>query len=96
MVTIIKYLFYALIIMAIYFIGVGFYQGTVDKNSTISEMTNHITSNAKQSLKEGYETTKDAVQNGIENMKIEGEEKLENTEDSIETKTREVIENGLK
>ncbi|MBR2299104.1 MAG: hypothetical protein IJ870_00840 [Alphaproteobacteria bacterium] len=72
--TILKYLFYALIILAIYFLGVGFYQGTIHKESTISDVANHITSNTKETLKEGYETTKDAVQGGIEELKDEGQE----------------------
>ncbi|HCU59256.1 MAG TPA: hypothetical protein DIC64_04670 [Alphaproteobacteria bacterium] len=72
--TILKYLFYALIILAIYFLGVGFYQGTIHKESTLSDVANHISSNTKETLKEGYETTKDAVQGGIEELKDEGQE----------------------
>jgi len=69
-----KYLFYALIILAIYFIGVGFYQGTIHKESSLSEVANHITSNTKETIKEGYETTKDVVQSGVDMLKNEGEE----------------------
>ena len=72
--TILKYLFYALIILAIYFLGVGFYQGTIHKESTLSDVANHISSNTKETLKEGYETTKDAVQGGVDTLKNEDEE----------------------
>ena len=72
--TLLKYLFYALIISAIYFIGVGFYQGTLHKESTISDVANHVSNNTKEMVKEGYETTKDAVQGGVDILKNEGEE----------------------
>jgi len=72
--TLLKYLFYALIISAIYFIGVGFYQGTLHKESTLSDALNHVSTNTKEMIKEGYETTKDAVQNGVDEFKDEGKE----------------------
>ena len=69
--TLLKYLLYALIIAAIYFVAVGFYQGTLNKDSTLGEMTDHVSANTKEMIKEGYETTKDAVQGGMEEVKTE-------------------------
>ena len=75
--TLLKYLLYALIIVAIYFVAVGFYQGTLNKDSTLGEMTEHVTSNTKEVIKDGYETTKDAVQNGMNQISKETEETVE-------------------
>ena len=89
--TLLKYLFYVLIIAAIYFIGVGFYQGKLTKDSTLGEMTNHVTTNTKQVIENGYNTTKDAVQGGIDEITQEGQEVIQNGEEAIETDTEEVV-----
>lgn len=75
--TFLKYVLYALIIVAIYFVVVGFYQGNLNKDSTIGEMTDHITSNTKEAIEDGYETTKDAVQRGVEEITTETKEAVE-------------------
>ncbi len=59
--TLLKYLLYALIIVIIYLLGVGFYEGTFNKNSTVGEVTSDVTAQTKQMIKDGYDKTKDAV-----------------------------------
>ncbi len=90
--TLLKYLFYILIIAAIYFIGVGFYQGTLNKNSTLGEMTEHVTSNTGDIIRSGYDTTKDAVQGGLERLKENGAEALENGQEAIDVEVKNVTE----
>ena len=59
--TLLKYLLYALIIVIIYLLGVGFYEGTFNKDSTVGEVTSDVTAQTKQMIKDGYDKTKDAV-----------------------------------
>lgn len=75
-----KYLFYALIILAIYFIAVGFYSGTLTGDSKVSDVTDHITSQTEKTIKDGYNTTKDAIQNGVREIKTESNEIVRNVE----------------
>ncbi|MBO4285158.1 MAG: hypothetical protein J5895_02885 [Alphaproteobacteria bacterium] len=72
-----KYVLYAFIIVAIYFVIAGFYEGKLDKNSTIGEMADHVTSNTENAIKDGYQSTKDAVQRGVEEITIETQEAVE-------------------
>jgi len=64
--TILKYLFYVLVIAAIYFIGVSFYQGNIMQDSTLKEVKNEVTSEATQAIKDGYNATKDAITDNTE------------------------------
>lgn len=64
--TLLKYLLYALIIVIIYLLGVGFYEGTFNKNSTVGEVTSDITVQTKQMIKDGYDKTKDVVSDKIQ------------------------------
>ena len=64
--TILKYLFYVLVIAAIYFIGVSFYQGNITQDSTLKEVKNEVTSEATLAIKDGYNATKDAVMDNTE------------------------------
>lgn len=64
--TLLKYLLYALIIVIIYLLGVGFYNGTFTKNSTVGEVTSDITTQTKQMIKDGYDKTKDVVSDKIQ------------------------------
>lgn len=66
--TIVKYVFYALVIVAIYYIGVGFYDGRITKDSSLSEVGTHVAENTKEMMQQGYEKTKDAVQGGMDTL----------------------------
>ncbi len=59
--TLLKYMLYALIIIIIYLLGVGFYNGTFNKDSTVGEVTSDVTAQTKQMIKDGYDKTKDVV-----------------------------------
>ena len=66
--TIVKYVFYALVIVAIYYIGVGFHDGRITKDSSLSEVGMHVAENTKEMMQQGYEKTKDAVQGGMDTL----------------------------
>lgn len=59
--TLLKYLFYIFLIIVIYLLGVGFYEGTINKDSTVSEVASDVTQGTKEIINDGYEATKDAI-----------------------------------
>ena len=56
-----KYLFYFFLIIVIYLLGIGFYEGTLNKNSTVSEVAKDVAQGTKEIIKDGYETTIDTI-----------------------------------
>ena len=72
--TLLKYLLYALIIVIIYLLGVGFYEGTFNKDSTVGEVTSDVTLQTKQMIKDGYDKTKDVVSDNFSDNDSEAKE----------------------
>lgn len=64
--TILKYLFYIFLIIVIYLLGVGFYAGTINKDSTVGEVTQDVAEGTKDMVKDGYNATKDAIKDVAE------------------------------
>lgn len=64
--TILKYLFYIFLIIVIYLLGVGFYEGTINKDSTVGEVTQDVAEGTKDMVKDGYNATKDAIKDVAE------------------------------
>ena len=61
--TLLKYLFYIFLIIVIYLLGVGFYEGTINKDSTVGQVAQDVTEGTKEIVKDGYQATKNAVEN---------------------------------
>ncbi len=61
--TLLRYLFYIFLIIVIYLLGVGFYEGTINKDSTMEEVASEVTEGTKEIVKDGYDTTKKAIDN---------------------------------
>lgn len=60
--TLLKYLFYIFVIIVIYLVGVGFYEGTINKDTTVSEVAQDVADGTKELVKDGYKATKDAIE----------------------------------
>lgn len=71
--TLLKYLLYAFVIVVIYLVGAGFYSGTINKNSTIGEVTNDVAQGTKEIISDGYNVTKNAVHESYNDIKDETE-----------------------
>ena len=67
--TLLKYLFYIFLIIVIYLLGVGFYEGTINKDSTVGEVATDVTQGTKNIIKDGYQATKETVEDGIDAAK---------------------------
>lgn len=96
MAVIFKYIFYAFIIVIIYFLGISFYDGAFNKDSNLKEVTQQVTSNAADMINEDYQRTKNTLQDKINKVISESEETIENGTDQIESETQEIMHNGFK
>ncbi|MBQ8870005.1 MAG: hypothetical protein IJ019_01355 [Alphaproteobacteria bacterium] len=67
--TLLKYLFYIFLIVVIYLLGVGFYEGTFNSDSTVGDVASDVTESTKNTVKDGYQATKDAIEDGIDAIK---------------------------
>lgn len=67
--TLLKYLFYLFLIIVIYLLAVGFYEGTINKDSTVSEVTKDVTEGTKNIIQDGYQATKETIKDGIDATK---------------------------
>lgn len=65
--TILKYIFYIALIFIIYLIVAGFYEGKISKNSTISDVTSEVSTNAKKIITNTYDDAKTEEEN-LENQ----------------------------
>ena len=90
--TIVKYVFYALVIVAIYYIGVGFYAGRINKDSSLSEVGAHVAENTKEMMQSGYQKTKDAIQGGIETLSDDAKTEAEKAADEIKAEGQNVVD----
>lgn len=61
MATLLKYLFYIFLIIVIYLLGVGFYEGSINDDTTVGEVAQDVSDGTKEIIKDGYQATKDAL-----------------------------------
>lgn len=50
--TFLKYLFYLILIIVIYLVGKGIYDGTIDKQTTVGSVVEQVDTGAKQMAKD--------------------------------------------
>lgn len=61
--TLLKYIFYIAMIFVVYLVIAGFYQGRLDKNSTVSEVGTEVSDSAKEIIF----NTADKVEEKVDN-----------------------------
>lgn len=59
-----KILLYILIIIVIYILGVGFYKGTINSDTTLGQAATDVTDDTRQIVKDGYDATKESIGKG--------------------------------
>lgn len=59
-----KILLYILIIIVIYILGVGFYKGTINSDTTLGQAATDVTDGTRQIVKDGYDATKESIGKG--------------------------------
>lgn len=71
--TILKYLFYLVLIVVLYLVGRGIYEGQIDKTTTVGEVVNQVDTGAKQMVKD----TSNAVENAVDDYKQAPKKEIE-------------------
>lgn len=61
--TFLKYLFYVALIVVIYLVGKGVYNGNINEKTTVGQVVSDVESGSKNIIQEGVDSTKDAVDN---------------------------------
>ena len=74
--TLLKYLFYLILIIVIYLIGRGIYEGQINETTTVGEVVNDVGNGTKEIVKRGY----DATVNAAEKATDTAEEKVEDNQ----------------
>ena len=67
--TLLKYLFYLFLIIVIYLLAVGFYEGTINKDTTVGEVAQDVTEGTKNIIQDGYQATKETLKDGTDSTK---------------------------
>lgn len=60
--TIIKYLFYIILIVVVYLVAKGIYTGDINEKTTVGEVVSDVESGTKQIVKDGVNATQNAVE----------------------------------
>jgi hypothetical protein len=55
--TMFKYLFYAFILVAIYLIGMGVYEGAITDDTTVGQVGDEVEQGTKRLIRDGYNAT---------------------------------------
>ncbi len=63
--TFLKYLFYLILIIVIYLVGKGIYDGTIDKQTTVGSVVNQVDAGAEQIAKDAG----NAIDNAVDSAK---------------------------
>ncbi len=59
-----KILLYLLIIIVIYILGVGFYKGTINSDTTLGQAATDVRNGTQQMMQDGYDATKESIEKG--------------------------------
>ena len=65
--AILRYLFYVFVIIVLYLLVVGIYEGTINKNTTLGAVTDDVTQGTQEIISDGYKATKDAFESVVDN-----------------------------
>ncbi len=63
--TLLKYIFYIILIVVIYLVGRGIYEGNINEQTTVGAVVDQVGEGSQQLAKEGAE----AVENAVDNYK---------------------------
>ena len=56
-----KYLFYLILLVVVYLLGKGIFDGQITKNSTVSQVVNNVEDGTKQLVNDGVNATENAI-----------------------------------
>lgn len=61
--TFLKYLFYIVLVVVIYLVGKGVYEGQINEKTTVGEVVRDVEAGTKNMIKEGVAETDNTMEN---------------------------------
>lgn len=83
--TILKYLFYIILIIVLYLVGRGIYEGQITETTTVGEVMSEVGAGTKDIVKKGVDVTVDAAGDALNTT----EDKTEEAVDAAKVKADE-------
>lgn len=83
--TLLKYIFYIILIIVIYLVGRGIYEGQINETTTVGQVMNDVGQGTKEIVKKGVDATVNAADTAVDATK----EKANEAEDSVQEKAAE-------
>lgn len=72
--TLLKYAFYLILIIVIYLIGRGIYEGQINEKTTVGEVVSDVGQETRELVKKGVDATVNAAENATDAVKEKAEE----------------------
>lgn len=67
--TLLKYIFYIVLVIVIYLVGRGIYEGQINEATTVGEVMDDVGQGTKNIVKKGVDATVDATDDAIDATK---------------------------
>ena len=64
--TLLKYVFYIILILVIYLVGRGIYEGQINETTTVGEVVNEVGQGTKEIVKKGVDATVNAAEDATD------------------------------
>lgn len=84
--TLLKYIFYLFLIIVIYLVGRGIYEGSINETTSVGDVVSDVGQGTKNIVKRGYDATVDSVENATDAAKEKAEEYEEAPKKDVEIK----------
>lgn len=70
--TFLKYVFYIVVIVVLYLVARGIYDGSITEKTTVGEVVSDVDTGSKELVKEGYQATKESIENMEDKASTQG------------------------
>lgn len=70
--TFLKYVFYIVVIVVLYLVARGIYDGSITEKTTVGEVVSDVDTGSKELVKEGYQATKESIENMEDKSSAQG------------------------
>lgn len=61
--TFLKYVFYIVVIVVVYLVARGIYDGSITEKTTVGQVVSDVDTGSKELVKDGYQATKKSIEN---------------------------------
>ena len=72
--TLLKYIFYIILIIVIYLVGRGIYEGQINETTTVGEVVSDVGQGTKEIVKKGVDATVNAAEDATDAAKAKADD----------------------